>query len=255
MDSRKYNEKDITASLDGIAASIRDGGLTPSVIADVYDNTKTYAVGDYVVYTGKSYRCITAVETAEDFDSEKWDQIKVLDELASAVELPPVTGSDNGSILKVASGKWSKGSESKELPWVNNNFNGCVLSVIGGSWRYSPTPLMRTVLLNKPSGTIDNSGTFTFSADNFMKIAQEESASNFIIPISFIFIPDDPEEDPVNADLWFSIESENSPAHTLRFSNTHFELGKLVYRYFDIPSFGFADYTATVNAVTITTST
>lgn len=37
-----------------------------------YDNTATYAVGDYCIYNSIRYKCITAVTTAEDFDSTKW---------------------------------------------------------------------------------------------------------------------------------------------------------------------------------------
>lgn len=39
-----------------------------------YDNTATYAVGDYVYYNNLIYKCNTAVTTAEDFDSQKWTQ-------------------------------------------------------------------------------------------------------------------------------------------------------------------------------------
>ena len=39
-----------------------------------YDNTSTYAVGDYVYYNNLIYKCNTAVTTAEDFDSQKWTQ-------------------------------------------------------------------------------------------------------------------------------------------------------------------------------------
>ncbi len=49
-------------------------------IADEYDNTLIYAVGDLAIYEGVLYRCATAVETAEAFDSSKWTQ-KTVDEL------------------------------------------------------------------------------------------------------------------------------------------------------------------------------
>lgn len=39
-----------------------------------YSASATYAVDDVVNYQGKMYKCITAVETAEAFDSEKWEQ-------------------------------------------------------------------------------------------------------------------------------------------------------------------------------------
>jgi hypothetical protein len=47
-------------------------GSAPSAIAN-YSSSATYAVNAYAVYDGKLYRCITAVETAEAFDSEKWE--------------------------------------------------------------------------------------------------------------------------------------------------------------------------------------
>lgn len=39
-----------------------------------YSASATYAVDDVVNYQGKMYKCITAVETAEAFDPEKWEQ-------------------------------------------------------------------------------------------------------------------------------------------------------------------------------------
>lgn len=52
-------------------------------IALPYDNTATYSVGDYVTYNNKTYRCITAIATAEDFDSTKWTAITIGGELKS----------------------------------------------------------------------------------------------------------------------------------------------------------------------------
>ncbi len=55
-------------------------------IADAYDATQTYSVGDVVTYNGDRYRCITAITTGEPFDADKWqgeDVQTVLDELNS----------------------------------------------------------------------------------------------------------------------------------------------------------------------------
>lgn len=49
--------------------------------ANEYDSTLTYAVGDYVIYDGLLYKCTTAVETAEEFDSNKWNKTDVGTEL------------------------------------------------------------------------------------------------------------------------------------------------------------------------------
>ena len=49
-------------------------------IAPDYDATSTYKVGDYVSYQGKFYKCTTAVETAEAWNSEHWSETTVKDE-------------------------------------------------------------------------------------------------------------------------------------------------------------------------------
>ena len=45
-----------------------------TLIADEYDNTLTYSVGDCCIYDYKLYKCSTAVTAPEDFDSTKWEQ-------------------------------------------------------------------------------------------------------------------------------------------------------------------------------------
>ena len=45
---------------------------------DIYDNTATYAVDDIVIYENNLYICKTAVTTAEDFDSTKWEKTSII---------------------------------------------------------------------------------------------------------------------------------------------------------------------------------
>ena len=52
-------------------------------IADTYDITATYAVGDFVIYGGMLYKCTTAVTTAGAFNINNWTQTVVTDELGS----------------------------------------------------------------------------------------------------------------------------------------------------------------------------
>lgn len=62
----------------------------------------------------------------------------IADRLDSAAsELPEVSATDNGDVLKVVSGKWAKGEESKELPAVSSTDNGNVLAVVEGAWAKS----------------------------------------------------------------------------------------------------------------------
>lgn len=46
-------------------------------LGDVYDSSKTYAVGDYCIYENTLYKCIVEITTAEVFDSSKWKKTSV----------------------------------------------------------------------------------------------------------------------------------------------------------------------------------
>lgn len=56
-------------------------------IADAYDATSTYDVGDYVIYHDNLYKCTTAVSTAEPFDNTKWTTCLVTDEMGSGFQM------------------------------------------------------------------------------------------------------------------------------------------------------------------------
>lgn len=50
---------------------------TIGIDEDTYDSTSTYTIGSIVVYQNKIYKCITAVEEAEEFDNTKWIEISI----------------------------------------------------------------------------------------------------------------------------------------------------------------------------------
>lgn len=76
----RYNEK--------IKDSIADKITYSSLGINNYDNSSTYSVGDYTRYLDKVYKCNTAIETAEDFDSSKWTQSTILEYLKDALNIP-----------------------------------------------------------------------------------------------------------------------------------------------------------------------
>lgn len=59
----------------------------------------------------------------------------------NVTELPEVSASDNGAVLKVSGGKWAKGAETVELPAVTSSDEGKVLTVNAqGEWVAADLP-------------------------------------------------------------------------------------------------------------------
>ena len=52
-------------------------------IADDYDSSATYAVGDFVLYAGTLYKCATAISQPEDFTPAHWSAVLVMDEITA----------------------------------------------------------------------------------------------------------------------------------------------------------------------------
>ena len=81
------------ATYDGKMRSLSGITLAPwNTIA--YSASSTYAVGDKVNYGGKMYKCITAVETAEAFDSAKWEQFAFNGNTSGTEEITQATANN-----------------------------------------------------------------------------------------------------------------------------------------------------------------
>ena len=81
------NESSLTALQIGTNKYKLAASISPETLASLYDNTATYSVGDYVIYNNVLYVCNTAVSTAEDFDSNKWSEIKVTNQIKDGFEI------------------------------------------------------------------------------------------------------------------------------------------------------------------------
>lgn len=77
------------------------------VIANKYDSTSTYAVGDYCIYNTLLYKCITAVSTAETFDSNKWITCLVTNEMGSG-------GGGSANLHEVTQAQYSTLTEAQK---------------------------------------------------------------------------------------------------------------------------------------------
>lgn len=80
----------VTYKLTGatLASALQSIGLysTESELSDSYDNTATYAVGDYCIYGNTLYKCNTAITTAEEWNAAHWTATNVADELQGCLK-------------------------------------------------------------------------------------------------------------------------------------------------------------------------
>ena len=81
------------ATYDGKMRSLSGITLAPWNTT-AYSASSTYAVGDKVNYGGKMYKCITAVETAEAFDSAKWEQFAFNGNASGTEEITQATANN-----------------------------------------------------------------------------------------------------------------------------------------------------------------
>ena len=69
----------IANSLNNIENGVADAN--GAIAVNTYSSSSTYEVGDYCIYNNKLYKCTTAISTAEAFNSTKWQQIKIAEEI------------------------------------------------------------------------------------------------------------------------------------------------------------------------------
>lgn len=103
-------------NLNKIESGIKNNDI--NIGEENYDNTKTYEVGDIVRYNEKIYKCITAITTAENFDSSKWEQTNIVEivqsekskiyELIEAISTPIVGEGENITLNDTAEKRFEK---------------------------------------------------------------------------------------------------------------------------------------------------
>ena len=88
-------------------------------------------------------------------------------------ELPAVSGTDNGKLLKVVSGKWSKADAPAALPTVTTDDNGNILKVSDGAWAKAAAEL--------PAVTAVDNGSILKVADGAWAKAAPADKSPLIV--------------------------------------------------------------------------
>lgn len=81
-EERQFQRDGKTVSVPfGLSGSL----LLSEALASDYSSLATYAVGEYCVYGGLSYRCTVAVGEPEAFDVSHWTLAPISDEMKTAV--------------------------------------------------------------------------------------------------------------------------------------------------------------------------
>lgn len=85
---------------------------------DTYNSGSTYAINDIVIYENKIYRCTTAITVAEEFNSSKWVQTSLKDEITR------LKGYSNGQqyiLVTIATGRQMSSGMKMTLDTVAEN--------------------------------------------------------------------------------------------------------------------------------------
>ena len=181
-------------------------GLLKS-IASKYDNTQTYNVGAYVLYEDTLYKCTTAVTTPEDFDSTKWTQVKLVDEISSGggttvIANPAGAATDTlnklqvGSTIYGVSGGgggsfiqntlWSGSKSTTGTIALSDNYSNYDEIVVKWSAHSTTDYYQKTMAI--PTSEIVNGQTFQFG-DSFYRVSNQncQIAFSFTNATTFSF--------------------------------------------------------------------
>lgn len=116
---RQYASALITTSktiIGAINEVAQAGGVNANDnIADAYDATATYSVGDYCIYNNTLYKCNTAISTAEAWNSNHWTSTVIADELGQGG-----SSAHNYSTTEQVVGTWIDGSTVYEKTYTSS---------------------------------------------------------------------------------------------------------------------------------------
>lgn len=107
-------------------------------MAAEYDDTATYEVGDFCIYSEVLYKCVTAVSVPEAFDSTKWTQTKAAENFGSG------GGGGSSTLASLTDVDLTSPTDGQALVYDATNqkwVNGGVIGSGGGSAKYSETVL------------------------------------------------------------------------------------------------------------------
>lgn len=116
--------------LDGAASNIQNqlnSKANESIIADAYNNTYTYHVGDVVFYNNTLYKCINDILIPEDFDSNNWLSTTVDDlkqnKLTSAQQTAVNSGITSELVSQIGTNQSNISAINDKIPDAASSLN------------------------------------------------------------------------------------------------------------------------------------
>ena len=116
-----------------------------SKLAQAYDSTRTYTKDEHCIYSGKLYKCISTISTAEAWTAAHWEEATVGDELTEHKKdidaiCQTVTGANNNTGHTINSGEYfiANGAKYKANAAIPN----------GEPWASSADPVSDNDLIN-----------------------------------------------------------------------------------------------------------
>lgn len=147
-------------------------GAVSKIVADEYDNTSTYAVGDYCVYEGTLYVCNTAISTAEEWNASHWTATNVTDEIPSAYNSNPEM---DGTASPGSSTAWAKGDHVHPHDTSRATVANYTSTLAAASWSGASAPYSQALTVNgllaSDTPTVDVVMSGTYSTDEARKTA------------------------------------------------------------------------------------
>lgn len=137
MEQQVLNDEEYTTELNTenqtIFGSINEVLTYAKNIAEEYDDTATYAVGDFVTYMGVLYKCIVAIAVAESWDSTHWDSTLIVEEFGQG-------GGGASVTLGTTPPSDASGSDGDLYVQYDGTLYAAVYAYvkINGSWRKFP---------------------------------------------------------------------------------------------------------------------
>lgn len=120
------------------------------VIANVYSESSTYAVGDYATYDGLLYKCTTAIATAEAFNSAHWTSVTIMSSVAtisgsSGRYEGTITGDGSTTEFTITH---NLGSQYVHFTMIDGANDLCIIPI-----RYTSANALKVTFVSAPAST------------------------------------------------------------------------------------------------------